>query len=440
MRGAWPWPMRWTLPFLLAGLSLLASAWIAWFQHREYAEAVEREEIQRLKDRLTIEQTRLEVQLGQRNLAQVRAILSGLGLRRHLQHAWLIAPDGQVAAALSRIEIGVPWSTIHSRLTPQLAQALEAPAPPAPILHVRRLAESELLVAQATIRPGHRLIVVSDLALPLAERLAGARSILLTQSLAPFLLALTLGILLHGLWLRRAARLARAAEALGTGDFSSRAALSGSDELAHLGVAFDRMAERIATQHTHILRLASLIEHSPLVAIVWRNAPGWPVEFVSDNISRWGFEKQDLLSGRLQYADLIHPDDLPAITADVEQHLAHGPDRYVQTYRLRDGFGHWRWIEDHTWLLRDESGAVVSIQGVLLDISAHREAEVALRLKTQELIERNAELERFAQATIDRELQMLRLKQEINELSLALGRAPPYRLPEAADHEAGASP
>jgi PAS domain S-box-containing protein len=204
--------------------------------------------------------------------------------------------------------------------------------------------------------------------------------------------------------------------------------LPGADELASIGAAFDTMAQRLAKQQDEIRRLATLIEQSPIIAIVWRNEPGWPVALVSDNIVRWGLDKRALLSGKILYIDLIHPDDLPAIAADAEQHLAHGPDRYVQTYRLRDGFGHWRWIEDHTWLLRDEKGQVSTIQGVLLDISARREAEEALHQKAAELAERNAELERFAAAAIGREEEMMRLKREINALCREFGRPAPFDL------------
>lgn len=47
--------------------------------------------------------------------------------------------------------------------------------------------------------------------------------------------------------------------------------------------------------------LTALINRSPVIAIEWRNAPGWPVSFVSESIAQWGYERDDLLSGRLRY-------------------------------------------------------------------------------------------------------------------------------------------
>jgi hypothetical protein len=51
-----------------------------------------------------------------------------------------------------------------------------------------------------------------------------------------------------------------------------------------------------------------------------------------------------------------------------------------------------------------------------------------LRRQTQELADRNLELERFNRASVGRELDMIALKRQINELSLQLGRDPPHAL------------
>ncbi len=56
-----------------------------------------------------------------------------------------------------------------------------------------------------------------------------------------------------------------------------------------------------------------------------------------------------------------------------------------------------------------------------IDISQRKAAEIQLR-------ERNAELERFDRASIDRELQMIVLKRQVNEMARELGREPPYDL------------
>lgn len=63
--------------------------------------------------------------------------------------------------------------------------------------------------------------------------------------------------------------------------------------------------------------LSEIVGRSPVVAMAWRNLPGWPLQFVSDSIDRFGYSADDLLSGAIKYADLIHPDDLPRVEAEV---------------------------------------------------------------------------------------------------------------------------
>ena len=69
----------------------------------------------------------------------------------------------------------------------------------------------------------------------------------------------------------------------------------------------------------------------------------------------------------------------------------------------------------------DTAGRFVGYRGIDRDISARKQAEADLR-------SRNAELEAFTRAAVGRELTMIRLKQQVNELASRLGEAPPYDL------------
>lgn len=71
--------------------------------------------------------------------------------------------------------------------------------------------------------------------------------------------------------------------------------------------------------------------------------------------------------------------------------------------------------------LRDADGQVFGLYGIARDITERQRAEADLRAK-------NAALERFNRAMVGRELDMIRLKREINALAAELGRAPPYDL------------
>ena len=66
-----------------------------------------------------------------------------------------------------------------------------------------------------------------------------------------------------------------------------------------------------------------------------------------------------------------------------------------------------------------QAGDVKVIQCNIRDISGRKQAEAAIRQRT-------AELEHFHRMSVGRELEMIELKKEVNELARLLGRTPPY--------------
>ena len=171
-------------------------------------------------------------------------------------------------------------------------------------------------------------------------------------------------------------------------DRSYREADQDREMLEHsLEISSEEMVELYQRQksafETRLRHLAGIIERSPVVAISWRNEPGRPVAFVSGNIERFGYRQEQFMSGGLDYADLVHPEDRPVLERETAAYLKEGLDDYRQEYRLRHGDGHWMWIDDHTWLTRDATGRVTAIHGVLIDVTERKLAERALRESEQ---------------------------------------------------------
>lgn len=80
--------------------------------------------------------------------------------------------------------------------------------------------------------------------------------------------------------------------------------------------------------------------------------------------------------------------------------------------------------------IRNSQGRVVAASVVATDITARKRAEEAL-------VRSHAELRRFNQMAVGRELRMIELKRQVNALAAELGRPPPYRLDFAAGTNGG---
>jgi len=128
-----------------------------------------------------------------------------------------------------------------------------------------------------------------------------------------------------------------------------------------------------------LLREKRLFERGPVVAFRWRAEEGWPVEFVSENVGQFGYQADDLTSGRVRYSDLVHPDDASRVAEEVRHHSESGASCFEQEYRLLHADGRYVPLYDFTNVVRDGAGRATHYEGYVMDISARRAAEEASR-------------------------------------------------------------
>ena len=123
----------------------------------------------------------------------------------------------------------------------------------------------------------------------------------------------------------------------------------------------------------------NIINRSPTVVFVWKNAEGWPVEFVSDNVvGLFGHTAEEFTSGKVSYATTVHPDDLERVAQEVityskeedRKEFSHDP------YRIITKNGEIKWLDDMSLIRRDEKGDITHYEGIVLDISDKKQAEI----------------------------------------------------------------
>ncbi|WP_198525220.1 PAS domain-containing sensor histidine kinase [Kamptonema formosum] len=141
------------------------------------------------------------------------------------------------------------------------------------------------------------------------------------------------------------------------------------------------LEERIRCEQAEeaLQRERRLFAGGPAIIFRWRSEENWPVEYVSPNVTQWGFNPDDFTSGRLPYASIVHPDDVPRIAAELQAHNAAVLDSFEQDYRIFRASGEVRWVCDFTAAVRNDRGEVTHYEGYVLDITHRVLAEKALQ-------------------------------------------------------------
>lgn len=129
----------------------------------------------------------------------------------------------------------------------------------------------------------------------------------------------------------------------------------------------------------------SKLEKGRICFVKWRNEPGWPVEYISNNIFEiLGYTSEQLISGEIKYSDLILADDLQHVENEVTAAIAAGLDEFSHDiYRLKHQDNSVVYIYDHTRIVRDQSGQVSHFLGYLVNDTSHVTQTTRLELVLQ---------------------------------------------------------
>ena len=142
--------------------------------------------------------------------------------------------------------------------------------------------------------------------------------------------------------------------------------------------ALNEMADDVGYALGHIAQSQALetavqvVKASPVLLFRWRLDESWPVIYVSDNITRWGYEPEQFISGELCYGDLIEPLERGRLFKEGQKFRRSGVDSYTLEYRVRKADGRWIWVEDTSRLLTDDHGGPALVEGVVTEITARK--------------------------------------------------------------------
>jgi diguanylate cyclase (GGDEF)-like protein/PAS domain S-box-containing protein len=148
-----------------------------------------------------------------------------------------------------------------------------------------------------------------------------------------------------------------------------------------IGVSRD-LTERV--QAEELLRaserkLATLIDSLPGLVYVARPEAPWPITFLSDGAEALtGYKITDFSSGSINWADIVHPDDLEGLEQAVSQ--AHeNRTLFSAVYRILTPWGEVRWVLDRGQFIFNEAGGAISLEGFVGDLTEQKQAEERIR-------------------------------------------------------------
>lgn len=147
-------------------------------------------------------------------------------------------------------------------------------------------------------------------------------------------------------------------------------------------IDLNESAESAESTRKKLIEAYTIINQSSSVAITWKNAEGWPVEFVTRNVERlFGYTAEEFMKGTISYDKCIHPDDLQRVTDEVEKFSkqAETSEFVHEPYRIITKDGSVRIIKDWTFITRNKMGQITHYKGIVEDITEQIQTENELR-------------------------------------------------------------
>jgi diguanylate cyclase (GGDEF)-like protein/PAS domain S-box-containing protein len=126
-------------------------------------------------------------------------------------------------------------------------------------------------------------------------------------------------------------------------------------------------------------RYRELVEMLPAVAYRASAVDGITTLYVSPQVERLlGYTADQFVADPRTWERSLHPEDRTRVLDEIQRAIAEGRDQSLE-YRLIRRDGRVVWVRDEARFVRDESGRALYLQGLLLDVTAEKVTEAALR-------------------------------------------------------------
>lgn len=137
-------------------------------------------------------------------------------------------------------------------------------------------------------------------------------------------------------------------------------------------------------------KLSSLLTNVPGMIFTQRkDGTTWSMSFVSEGATGLtGYDAKQILSGKVHFTDLIHPEDLKTSYQEADKIVADAISNktsYEIKYRLVDAYKNVKHVWERGNGLYDEKGQLIGLQGFLTDITEQELGKETMQMQLEEM-------------------------------------------------------
>lgn len=208
------------------------------------------------------------------------------------------------------------------------------------------------------------------------------------------------------------------------------------DEIGQLAIAFNKLLaklkefygsleKKVEEKTQELVKAKSSLEESEKrFKDVTNNALEWIWEVDADGLYTYtspivekilGYKPEEII-GKKHFYDFFHSEDKEALKEGTLKAFAKKQSFQEFINRNIHKSGKIVWLSTGGVPILDKRGNLLGYRGADIDITERKLSEENLRKTTKDLEEKVEELERFERATMGRELKIIELKKEIEEL------------------------
>ena len=170
---------------------------------------------------------------------------------------------------------------------------------------------------------------------------------------------------------------------------------------ANVGIAIQN-ARLYRAQQEGERQYRRLVEELPLVVYTDKPDETSTCTYISPQVeATFGYPREAWLEEPF-FASIVHPDDRDEVMALVQQNLDDPDARGRYQYRILAADGRTVWVRDDVWVVRDDQGVPLHVQGFMMDVTEQTLAAAEIRRQKQ-YFEALVEISPVAIVTMDRD-------------------------------------